>query len=71
MERFGHPVHAEMDLRTAVREPARDLFAHDDVARVRHPLEQRQRAVDGVVIGDGDEVHAARLGGRVDRFGRE
>ena len=69
VERFGHPVHAEMDLKAAVRQPARDLFPHDDVARVRHPLDQRERAVDRVVIGDGDEVHAARLGHRVDRFG--
>ena len=68
MQRFGHPVHAEMDLKAAVRQPARHLFADDDVARVRHPLEQRERAVDRVVIGDRDEVHAARLGRRVDRL---
>jgi hypothetical protein len=66
--RLGHPVHAEMNLQAALRQPARDLFPHDDVARAWHPLDQRERPIDRVVVGDGDQVHAPRLGHRVDRF---
>ena len=69
MKRFGHP-YTPRWTEVAVWQPARELFPHDDVARVRHPVDQRERAADSIVIGDGDEVHAARLRDRVDRFGR-
>ena len=51
------------------REPARDLFGDEEVPDVGVPIEELEAAVDAVVIGDGDEVHAARLGDAVDVLG--
>lgn len=42
------------------------LLRDEDVG----PIRDLQAAVDSVVIGDGDEVHPARLGERIDLFGR-
>ena len=73
MRDLGHPPRAEVDLdapvgpgRAVDRQPARHLFAQDHVAPVGRPAQQLEPAVDAVVIGDGDQVHAARLGRLVD-----
>ena len=46
--------------------PARHLLADDHVAEIRALVQQLERAVDRIVIGEGDEVHAARLRDAVD-----
>ena len=61
MKRLGHAVDAEMHLEAPVRGPARHFLANDDVRRVSGGLEERERTIDAVVIGDGDEVHASRF----------
>ncbi len=73
MRGLRHPPRAEVDLDTLVgagravdRQPARDLFAEDHVAIIWRSTQQLEPAVDAVVIGDGDQVHAARLGCLVD-----
>jgi hypothetical protein len=53
---------AEMDVDGVPREVSRDLAPDDDVRQMGQP----PRALDGVVIGDRDEIHAARLGQAVD-----
>ncbi len=49
-----------------IRDEAGDLFADDEVRRVGMPVEELETAVDAVVIGDADEIHAARLGHAID-----
>ena len=45
-----------------------DLFADEEVFGVRVPIQELQAAVDAVVVGDRDHVHAARSRSGVDRF---
>jgi hypothetical protein len=45
---------AEMDVDGVPREVSRDLAPDDDVRQMGQP----PRALDGVVIGDRDEIHA-------------
>ena len=70
VQRLGHAVDAEVHLDAGVGQPARHLLADDDVGSAGTRDEQLERAVDRVVIGDGDEIHAARLGDAVDVLGR-
>ncbi len=59
MKRFGHAVHAQMHFDPAVRKPARYLFADDDVRRIGNVFEQFECAIDRIVVGDGDQIHAS------------
>ena len=62
VQRLGHAVDAEVHLEVGAREAARHFLAHDEVRGVRMRGEKLEAAVDGVVIGERDEIHAARLG---------
>ncbi len=55
-----------MHFDVAVRNPARHFLADDHIVALRVSGEQLQRAIDRIVIGDGDEIHAARLRDAVD-----
>ena len=69
MQRLGHPVDAEVHLDRRVGEPARHFFGHEEVVRAGMAVQELEAAADRVVIGDGDEVHAARFGDAVDILG--
>ena len=60
----GQSQHTEMHANAVVGKAAGD-FAADDHVR---PIGDRQRAVDTVVVGDGHEIHASRLGPPVHAF---
>ena len=66
VQRLRHAVDAEVHFEVGAREAARHLLAHDEVRGVGMRGQQLEPAVDGVVIGDRDEIHAARLGHAVD-----
>ena len=51
---------AEVHAHAVVREHAGHFAADDDVG----PIGEAERAADLVVVGDRDEIHAARLGQR-------
>ena len=71
VQRLGHAVDTEVDLEVRARKPARHLLAHDEVRAVGMGGQELEAAVDGVVIGDRDQIHAARLGDAVDLVWRE
>jgi hypothetical protein len=58
---LGHPVDPQVHFEVAVRQPARHLLADDDVRGVRSPIEQFERAVDRVMVGDRDQIHSTRF----------
>ena len=64
MQRLGHAVDGQVHLDIVIGKPARHLFADDhvDVAAIRPIVQQLERAVDGIVIGERHQIHAARLG---------
>jgi hypothetical protein len=63
---FVQPEHAEMHADAVFGKHARDLAADEHVG----PVGQHQRAANLVMVGDGDEVHAPRLGAAVHALGR-
>ena len=66
VQRFRHLVRGDVHFDITIWEPARDLLADDHIIRIRTLLEQLETTIDGVVIGDADEIHAARAGHAVD-----
>ena len=71
MHPLSHANRAEMNAQPrGIWHEARDLFADDEIGRVRMPIEELEAAVDAVVVGDAHEIHAARLGHTVDVLGR-
>ncbi len=46
-----------------------DLFADEEVVRVGMAVEKLEAAVDAVVIGQGDDVHAPRFRDAIDGLG--
>ena len=66
VQRFGHAVDAEVHFDVAVGKAARHFFADDEVLEVWVAIEQLQAAVDRIVIGDRDQIHAARARRAVD-----
>ena len=55
-----------MHLHAIVGKHAGHFAADDDVG----PIRKRERAADFIVVGDDNEVHAARLGDAIHVFGR-
>jgi hypothetical protein len=70
VDRFGHPVDAEMDLDLGIRIAARHLLRHEEVIRVGMTIEKLEAPLDAVVIGDRHQVHPPGLCDAVHRFGR-
>jgi hypothetical protein len=66
VDRFARPVDAKVDLQIGVGHPAGDFLAGEEVGCVRIARQEFETAVDRIVIGDGDDVHAAALGDGVD-----
>ena len=62
---LGDVVNADVNLVLEIRQVGTDFLADDEIAG-RPPVEQFQATVDGIVIGDGNQVHPALLGGAVD-----
>jgi hypothetical protein len=62
MELLGHAVDAEVHFDVTIAKAARHFLADDHVVMRRQMIEQLERTVNRIVIGDGDQVHAARLG---------
>ena len=51
-----------------IGERAFDLFAYDEVGRIRMPVEKLDTSIEAVVVRNADQVHAAPLRGVVDSF---
>jgi hypothetical protein len=66
MQRFRHLVRSDVYLDITIWKPARDLLADNHIIRIRTPLEQLEATIDGVVIGDADEIHPALASHAVD-----
>ena len=60
MDGLSQPVDAEMHDEIGVGPPAGHFLAHQEVGGVSVPVEELEATVDAVVIGDRDEIHAAR-----------
>ena len=69
VQRLGHAVDAEVHLDRRVGEPAGHFFGHEEVVGAGMAVQELEAPVDAVVIGDGDEIHAARFGDAVDVLG--
>ena len=67
VQRLGYAEGAKMDPQTRhIGHEARDLFAGNEIRRVRVPIEKLEAAIDAVVIGDADQIHATRFGHAID-----
>jgi hypothetical protein len=69
VQRLGHAVDAEVHLDRRVGEPTGHFFGYEEVVRAGMAVEELEAPADAVVIGDGDDVHAARFGDAVDLLG--
>lgn len=63
---FGDVQHHHMNLAAVFRKMGGDLGADEDSRQVA----DFQGAIDGVMVADGDEVHAAIAGGAIQVVGR-
>jgi hypothetical protein len=48
------------------RKSGAHLFAHAEIRRVAQAVKQLETAIDGIVVGDGHEIHAPALRRPVD-----
>jgi hypothetical protein len=66
VQRFRHLVRRDVYLDITVWKPTRDLLADNHIIGIRTLLEQLEATIDGVVIGDADEIHATLASHAVD-----
>ena len=60
------PVYPDVNLVAEFGKVSADFLAHHEIRNVAQAVEDFQAAVDGVVVGDGDQVHATLLGRAID-----
>ncbi len=68
--RLVQPPYADVDALAGLRKVRLHLFPDEEILHVRVFVQQVERAVDGVVVGQGDVRHPPFLGDAVDVFGR-
>jgi hypothetical protein len=64
--RFVQPVNPEVNGVVEFRKSGADFFAGDEIFKVAQAFKQFAAAIEGIVVGDGHEIHAPALGGRVE-----
>lgn len=64
--RFVQPVNPEMNGVVEFRESGADFFAGDEILAFAQAVEYFQAPIEGIVVGDGDEVHPPALRRPVD-----
>ena len=66
MLRFVQPVNPEVNGVVELRKSGADLFPGDEVIARAEAFKQFESAIDGIMVGNGDEIHPPALGRRVD-----
>jgi len=64
--RFVQPINSEVNRVAELGKGGADFFAGDEVLKFAQAFKEFEAAIEGIVVGDGDEVHAPALRRQID-----
>ncbi len=59
-------IDGDVDRIAEFRNKRRNFFADDKIGQVAHLIQKLPATINGIVVGDGDEVHPSALGSEID-----